>query len=60
MMVLLQDHVMQIFIKDVKINIFSETFKEEFEEKSFDLKPIKCPFKVCNCLPDTHITKYIS
>jgi|TARA_B100000586_G_scaffold269689_1_gene249391 MoaA/NifB/PqqE/SkfB family radical SAM enzyme len=46
--------------KDAKINIFSETFKEEFEEKSFDLKPIKCPFKVCNCLPDTHITKYIS
>jgi MoaA/NifB/PqqE/SkfB family radical SAM enzyme len=46
--------------KDAKINIFSETFKEEFEEKAFDLKPIKCPFKECACLPDTHITKYIS
>ena len=46
--------------KDAKINIFSETFKEEFEENAFDLKPIKCPYKVCDCLPDTHITKYIS
>jgi organic radical activating enzyme len=43
--------------KDCKLNMFSETFEQEFDQAAFDLAPISCPRVSCSCQPDTHITK---
>ena len=39
-----------------KLNLFSENFKEEFDD-NIDFKPIICPKQGCFCQPDTHISK---
>ena len=44
--------------EDYNINLFSETFEQEFNRASFELSTIKCPFDCCGCQPDTHITKW--
>jgi hypothetical protein len=46
--------------KNVKLNIFSETFDQDFDQAALNLSPIKCPKLLCSCTPDTHITKYRS
>lgn len=46
--------------KDTKLNIFSETFDQEFNKAALNLSSIKCPRVLCSCTPDTHITKYRS
>lgn len=43
--------------RDCNLNIFSESFQEEFDKTSFQLAPISCPRVSCGCQPDTHITK---
>jgi organic radical activating enzyme len=45
--------------KDYNINVFSETFEEDFNDGRFELKTITCPFNSCECQPDTHITKWL-
>lgn len=43
--------------KDTKLNIFSETFEEDFNT-DIKLTPIICPRKSCECQLQTHITKH--
>lgn len=46
--------------KNTNINIFSETFEQDFNKTKFDLDTIVCPRDCCSCQPDTHITKWLS
>lgn len=40
------------------INVCSETFEKDFDT-SFEIKPIICPRKSCDCQPETHVSKSI-
>jgi organic radical activating enzyme len=43
--------------KGANLNMFSESFEEEFNKAQFSLDSIICPRECCSCQPDTHITK---
>jgi organic radical activating enzyme len=42
--------------KDKNINLFSEDFEEKFTP-DINFVPVRCSLSVCNCQPETHITK---
>jgi organic radical activating enzyme len=44
--------------KDVNINLFSESFEQDFNSVNVELSTINCPQLFCSCAPDTHITKW--
>lgn len=44
--------------KNAKINLFSESFEEDFKNAKMKLDTIVCPRNCCSCQPDTHITKW--
>lgn len=44
--------------KNANLNMFSETFEQEFNKAKFQLGTIVCPRDCCSCQPDTHITKW--
>lgn len=44
--------------KNANLNMFSETFEQDFDKARFDLDTIICPRDCCSCQPDTHITKW--
>lgn len=43
--------------EDSNLNMFSETFVEEFDIASVSLDSIRCPKILCSCAPDSHISK---
>jgi organic radical activating enzyme len=43
--------------KNANINMFSESFIEEFNKSSVELDSLICPRILCGCTPDTHISK---
>lgn len=46
----------QIF-KNTNLNMFAETFQEDFLSAQVELNTIVCPRPLCGCTPDTHISK---
>lgn len=47
----------EIIFKDSNLNMFAETFVEDFNKASVELGSLICPKILCSCTPDTHITK---
>jgi len=47
----------QIF-KEANLNMFSESFPEDFNNASIELNSLICPKILCGCTPDTHISKH--